>query len=123
MTTYPSYVDMDVWKRARTLCAELIKASHFFPDTDKSGFASNLQTVALSLPSMIAKSLDAYGKDLKIQKSRNAIETIICLENRLHVASNLNYLKAELLKSLFEELDVCKRMLYGIIKFQRQKES
>ena len=123
MTTYPSYVDLDVWKKSRTLCGELIKVSREFPSTEQSGFAHNLQTIALALPSMIAKSLEAYGSEAKILKSREAIETIIALETRVHVAQDLGLIKEESAKSLFEELTICKKMLFGMIKYQRKKES
>jgi four helix bundle protein len=82
-----------------------------------------MRRCAVSIPSNIA---EGYGRQFKketIQFLHIARGSLFELETQLFIASDLSYIDEECLEKLLMQLDDCKKLLNGLIKYFENKES
>lgn len=123
MGEYRTYRDLDVWKKARGLVKEVYLVSRNFPKDEVYGLMSQMRRCAVSIPSNIA---EGYGRQFKketIQFLHIARGSLFELETQLFIASDLGYIDQECLEKLLTQLDDCKKLLNGLIKYFENKES
>ena len=123
MGEYRTYRDLDVWKKARSLVKEVYLVTRSFPKDEMYGLMSQMRRCAVSIPSNIA---EGYGRQFKketIQFLHIARGSLFELETQLFIASDLSYIDEECLEKLLMQLDDCKKLLNGLIKYFENKES
>ncbi|HRG24719.1 MAG TPA: four helix bundle protein [Chitinophagaceae bacterium] len=123
MAEYRTYKDLDVWKKARSLVKEVYLMTRNFPKDEMYGLMSQMRRCAVSIPSNIA---EGYGRQFKketIQFLHIARGSLFELETQLFIASDLSYIDEECLEKLLMQLDDCKKLLNGLIKYFENKES
>jgi four helix bundle protein len=123
MGEYRTYRDLDVWKKARVLVKEVYLLTRKFPKDEVYGLMSQMRRCAVSIPSNIA---EGYGRQFKketIQFLHIARGSLFELETQLFIASDLSYIDEECLEKLLMQLDDCKKLLNGLIKYFENKES
>ena len=123
MGEYRTYRDLDVWKKARVLVKEVYLLTRKFPKDEVYGLMSQMSRCAVSIPSNIA---EGYGRQFKketIQFLHIARGSLFELETQLFIASDLSYIDEECLEKLLMQLDDCKKLLNGLIKYFENKES
>ena len=123
MGEYRTYRDLDVWKKARVLVKEVFLLTRKFPKDEVYGLMSQMRRCAVSIPSNIA---EGYGRQFKketIQFLHIARGSLFELETQLFIASDLSYIDEECLEKLLMQLDDCKKLLNGLIKYFENKES
>lgn len=123
MGEYRTYRDLDVWKKARVLVKEVYLLTRKFPKDEVYGLMSQMRRCAVSIPSNIA---EGYGRQFKketVQFLHIARGSLFELETQLFIASDLSYIDEECLEKLLMQLDDCKKLLNGLIKYFENKES
>ncbi len=123
MGEYRTYRDLDVWKKARSLVKEVYLVTRSFPKDEMYGLMSQMRRYAVSIPSNIA---EGYGRQFKketVQFLHIARGSLFELETQLFIASDLSYIDEECLEKLLMQLDDCKKLLNGLIKYFENKES
>ena len=123
MGEYRTYRDLDVWKKARSLVKEVYLVTRNFPKDEMYGLMSQMRRCAVSIPSNIA---EGYGREFKketVQFLHIARGSLFELETQLFIASDLSYIDEECLEKLLMQLDDCKKLLNGLIKYFENKES
>lgn len=123
MGEYRTYRDLDVWKKARSLVKEVYLVTRSFPKDEMYGLMSQMRRCAVSIPSNIA---EGYGRQFKketVQFLHIARGSLFELETQLFIASDLSYIDEECLEKLLMQLDDCKKLLNGLIKYFENKES
>lgn len=123
MAEYRTYKDLDVWKKARSLVKEVYLMTRNFPKDEMYGLMSQMRRCAVSIPSNIA---EGYGRQFKketIQFLHIARGSLFEMETQLFIASDLSYIDEECLEKLLMQLDDCKKLLNGLIKYFENKES
>lgn len=123
MAEYRTYKDLDVWKKARSLVKEVYLMTRNFPKDEMYGLMSQMRRCAVSIPSNIA---EGYGRQFKketIQFLHIARGSLFELETQFFIASDLSYIDEECLEKLLMQLDDCKKLLNGLIKYFENKES
>ena len=85
-----------------------------FPDSEKYGLTNQMRRCAVSIPSNIAEGAGRNSKKEFKQFLYISLGSISELETQLIISSKLNYLKN---KSLLDELNEIRKMLFGLIKW------
>lgn len=94
-----------------------------FPKDEVYGLMSQMRRCAVSIPSNIA---EGYGRQFKketIQFLHIARGSLFELETQFFIASDLNFIDEKYLEKLLPELDECKKLLNGLIKYFENTES
>ena len=120
MGEYRTYRDLDVWKKARSLVKEVYLVTRNFPKDEMYGLMSRS---AVSIPSNIA---EGYGRQFKketIQFLHIARGSLFELETQFFIASDLTFIDEEYLEKILPQLDECKKLLNGLIKYFENNES
>ena len=123
MAEYRTYKDLDVWKKARSLVKEVYLVTRNFPKDEMYGLMSQMRRCAVSIPSNIA---EGYGRQFKketIQFLHISRGSLFELETQFFIASDLNFIDEENLDKLMQQLDDCKKLLNGLIKYFENNES
>ena len=105
--------DLDVWKKSMDLVEGVYRLTKSFPDSEKYGLTNQMRRCAVSIPSNIAEGAGRNSKKEFKQFLYISLGSISELETQLIISSKLNYLKN---KSLLDELDEIRKMLFGLIK-------
>lgn len=123
MAEYRTYRDLDVWKKARELVKEVYLISKGFPKDEIYGLVSQMRRCAVSIPSNIA---EGYGRQFKketIQFLHIARGSLFELETQFFIAADLSFISEEELEKRILQLDDCKRLLNGLIKYFEKTEN
>jgi four helix bundle protein len=123
MAEYRTYKDLDIWKKARSLVKEVYLVTRNFPKDEMYGLMSQMRRCAVSIPSNIA---EGYGRQFKketIQFLHISRGSLFELETQFFIASDLNFIDDENLDKLMQQLDDCKKLLNGLIKYFENSES
>jgi four helix bundle protein len=114
---------LDVWKRAVDLVVEVYRATEAFPKEEKFGLTSQVRRAAVSIPANIAEgaaraSTKEFLNFLSIaQGSASEVAT------ELLIAHRLGYLEDALYRRLLTRLDDISRMILGLSKHLKSRES
>ena len=114
---------LDVWKRAVDLVVEIYQATEAFPKEEKFGLTSQVRRAAVSIPANIAEgaartSTKEFLNFLSIaQGSASEVAT------ELLIAHRLGYLNRDLFQRLHTNLDDISRMILGLSKHLKGRES
>ena len=108
-----THLDLDVWKKSIQFVKKIYKITSKFPDAEKYGLTNQMRRCAVSIPSNIAEGAGRNSKKEFKQFLYISLGSISELETQLIISTELSYLKG---KSLLEELNEIRKMLFGLIK-------
>lgn len=112
-----NYIDLDVWKGARSLSKEVYLASSQFPSEEKFGLISQIRRAVVSIPSNIAEGCGRnYPKD-SIQFFYIARGSIYEVETQLYLSFDLDFISEIDLIAVLEKLETTRKLLNGFIKY------
>lgn len=112
-----NYIDLDVWKGARSLSKEVYLASSQFPSEEKFGLISQIRRAVVSIPSNIAEGCGRnYPKD-SIQFFYIARGSIYEVETQLYLSFDLDFIFEIDLIAVLEKLETTRKLLNGFIKY------
>lgn len=123
MAEYRTYRDLDVWKKVRALVKEVYLITKGFPKDEIYGLVSQMRRCAVSIPSNIA---EGYGRQFKketIQFLHIARGSLFELETQFFIAADLSFINENELEKRILQLDDCKRLLNGLIKYFEKTEN
>jgi four helix bundle protein len=111
------------WKKAMDLVVAIYHVTESFPEEEMYGLTSQLRRAAISVPSNIAEG----AADRTIQQFSNflsnAIGSLNEIDTQLDVALRLDYLTQNIYLNVYEILDDCLALTYGLKKSLRDKRS
>ncbi|MDF7799805.1 four helix bundle protein [Pontiellaceae bacterium B1224] len=111
------FKELEVWKKAIEVVAEVYRLSVAFPETEKFGLTNQIRRAAVSIPSNIAEgSARHHSKDF-IHFLRIADGSAAEVETQLIIAVKLEFIHAD--EDLMKELVIIRKMLAGLIKSLR----
>jgi len=110
-STIKTYRDLIVWQKSMTLVTLIYELTGQYPKSENFGITSQTRRSAVSIPSNIAEgygrdSIKDYTRFLKIAKG-----SLYELQTQIEIGSNLNYLKNEDFKNIYENTREIERML------------
>ena len=112
-TPMRTHLDLDVWKKSIQFVKKIYEITSKFPDTEKYGLTNQMRRCAVSIPSNIAEGAGRNSKKEFKQFLYISLGSISEIETQLIISTELSYLKD---KSLLEELNEIRKMLFGLIK-------
>ncbi len=110
------YKDLNIWKRAVRLAAEIYKVSACFPKEEKFGLTSQIRRCVVSMSSNIAEGA-GRNSNKSFRHFLNIAYGSVCeLETQIIVANNLNFTHESESKEILNEIDEIQKMIYTFSK-------
>lgn len=117
MSNYKTFRELDAWKKARELIKTLYRSTARFPKEEEFGLKLQIRRAAISVISNIAEGYGRQYKKETIQFMFISKASLNEIEAQLIVAEDLDFLKQELSQPLFEQIEVCRKLLSGYINY------
>ncbi|MEW6490308.1 MAG: four helix bundle protein [Thermodesulfobacteriota bacterium] len=123
MATVQTHQDLQVWQKSMDLVVEVYRVAKGLPKVEQFGLVSQMQRAAVSIPANIAEghgrsATGAYCNHLSI-----AHGSLMELDTHLMIAERLEYLEPEALQPLLARTREIGRMLHGLMRALRSRES
>ena len=115
--------NLNAWKKAMDLVVTIYQATANFPKEEIYGLTSQLRRAAVSVPSNIAEGAADRTKQQFSNFLSNAIGSLNEIDTQLDVAFRLKYLRRNVYRHLYEILDDCLALTYGLRKSLGNKKS
>ncbi|HEX3600881.1 MAG TPA: four helix bundle protein [Lacipirellulaceae bacterium] len=116
-----SYRDLIVWKDGIALTLSVYKLTAHFPDSERFGLVSQMRRCAVSVPSNIAEGHARFSTREYIRHLSIALGSLAELETQLHLASELEYVRVEIVHDVFAHTDKLGKQLRCLAKSLRQR--
>ena len=111
------YKDLEVWRHAIEVVADIYRLTSSFPDSEKFGIISQMRRAAVSIPSNIAEGSARYHPKDFTHFLRIADGSAAELETQLIISEKLGFITDT--ENLAQEIIVIRRMLAAFIKSLR----
>ena len=115
-----SFEDLEVWKRASRLSAEIYLELARLKDY---GFKDQITRSGLSIPSNVAEGYERYSMKEKINFLNYAKGSAGELRTQIYIGIEINYINKEVGKKWIQETKEISKMLYGLMKTYRERET
>ena len=115
-----THKDLDVWKKSMDLVERVYRRTERFPDSEKYGLTNQIRRCAVSVSSNIAEGAARNTDKEFVQFCNIALGSLSELETQLLIAERLKYSQnIDILENVVE----IRRMLLGLIKYLKSKQS
>jgi len=115
-----THKDLDVWKKSMDLVERVYRRTEGFPDSEKYGLTNQIRRCAVSVSSNIAEGAARNTDKEFVQFCYIALGSLSELETQLLIAQRLKYSQnIDILENVVE----IRRMLLGLIKYLKSKQS
>jgi len=104
------------WQKAMDLVTEIYQATGSFPKEEMFGLTSQIRRAAVSVPSNIAEGAADRTAQQFSNFLSNAIGSLNEIDTQLDLGYRLGYLKKENYDHLYEVMDECLALTYGLRK-------
>jgi len=111
------YKDLDVWIEARKLVNSAYTLTKLYPKEELYGLISQMRRCAISIPSNIAEGCGRRTSADTIQFLHMARGSLYELETQLFLSLDQAYIEEEHMKSLLNQIVLCKKLLNGFINY------
>jgi four helix bundle protein len=115
-TTFKSYQDLAVWKRAMKLTKEVYQVTRSFPSDERFGLTNQIRRAAVSIPSNLAEGHARAGAAEFARFISISMGSVAELETQLLLAGELEYGDPEALEKTLHDLNEIGKMLRGLAK-------
>jgi four helix bundle protein len=115
-TTFKSYQDLAVWKRAMKLTKEVYQVTRSFPSDERFGLTNQIRRAAVSIPSNLAEGHARAGAPEFARFISISMGSVADLETQLMLARELEYGDPEALEKTLHDLNEIGKMLRGLAK-------
>jgi four helix bundle protein len=116
-----SYKELTVWQKSYQLCLEIYRLTKLFPDDERYGLTSQIRRAAVSIPSNIAEGYGRKTTPEYIHSLFIAYGSVCELETQILLSNDLNYIYAENMKKVQDDLGEVERMIKALIKSLEKK--
>ncbi|MFQ6609498.1 MAG: four helix bundle protein [Fidelibacterota bacterium] len=113
-----THKDLDVWKKSVELVVDIYKLTQSFPSEEKYGIVSQMRRAAVSIPSNISEGAARHGNKEFIQFLYVSLGSLTELDTQLEIAKRLGYNSK---KNISTNLEDIRKMILGLIKYQKSK--
>jgi len=110
------FKDLEVWRAARTLRAELHKLSLLLPDHEKFALATPLRRAAISVTANIAEGFGRFGYEENAQMCRQARGSVYEIRDHLTTCVDQCYVSVEEARRLDRLAQRVAQMLNGYLR-------
>jgi len=100
---------------------EVYKITREFPKEEIYGLTNQIRRAAVSIPSNIAEGAARNSTKEFIQFLYISLGSISELETQFIISKNLEYIKVEFYDNINEMIIEVKKLIFGLIKFEKNK--
>jgi four helix bundle protein len=116
--TVSTHKDLDVWKKAMDLAAQVYSLTARFPKEELYGLTSQIRRSAVSIPSYIAEGAARHSRKEFIQFLHIASGSVAELETQLLLAIRTGFIPGDSIISHIEEV---RKPLLGLLRSLKNK--
>jgi four helix bundle protein len=116
--TVRTHNDLDVWKKAMDLAAQVYSLTTRFPKEELYGLTSQIRRSAVSIPSNIAEGAARHSRKEFIQFLHIASGSVAELETQLLLAIRMGFIPGDSIISHVEEV---RKPLLGLLRSLKKK--
>jgi len=113
------YVELKVWKEARSLVSEIYSTTKYFPKEELYGLTNQMRRCAISIPSNIAEGCGRSTPKDSIHFFHISRGSLYELETQVYLAMDLNYIELNDHKKIVVHIINCKKLLNGFINYYK----
>ena len=99
------FKELEIWKKSRKFCSDIYNVTSDFPAEEKFGLTNQLRRASVSIPSNIAEGSSRISQKDFSRFLEIAIGSTYEIETQLLIASDLGFLKADVLNNLTNSLE------------------
>nr|HMT11907.1 four helix bundle protein [Ignavibacteria bacterium] len=115
--------DLDVWKECRKLRIELRKIAKSLPPEEKFRLVDQLTRACRSITNNIAEGYGRFHYQENIQYLRQSRGSVCECIDDLYVCFDEEYIDIKLFTELYEQSQLCIRLINGYIKYLNNRKS
>jgi four helix bundle protein len=116
--TVSTHKDLDVWKKAMDLAAQVYSLTARFPKEELYGLTSQIRRSAVSIPSNIAEGAARHSRKEFIQFLHIASGSVAELETQLLLAIRMRFIPGDSIICHVEEI---RKLLLGLLRSLKKK--
>ena len=114
------YTNLEVWQESRKLAKEIYDLTRAFPKDELFGLANQLRRSVVSVASNIAEGCGRQTSKDTINFLHIARGSLYEVETQCFVALDQQYISQDHFNSVFNTIQICKRLLNGFINYYRK---
>lgn len=118
-----SFQDLKAWQAAHSVVIRTYKVTEKFPKHERFGLSSQMRRAAISITSNIAEGFGRWSKNEKDQFFSVASGSTSELLNQYIAARDVGYIADELYSKIEEEITVAHKLLNGLRRANRVRNS
>jgi four helix bundle protein len=116
--TVVTHKDLEVWKKAMDLAAQVYSLTARFPKEELYGLTSQIRRSAVSIPSNIAEGAARYSRKGFIQFLHIASGSVAELETQLLLATRMGFISRD---NPLPQTEEVRKMLLGLLRSLKKK--
>ena len=121
--TINSFTEIEAWKNARKLVANVYAMCNTQIVKRDYGFRDQIQRAAVSIMSNIAEGFDSGSENSFVQFLNYAYRSASEVESLLYVALDIKYIDETSFNDLMSQAALTKRMIGGFIRYLKSKSN
>lgn len=114
------YTDLEVWQESRKLTNQVYELTKSFPKEEQFGLNNQIRRAVVSVTSNIAEGCGRQTAKDTIKFLHISRGSLYELETQCYVAFDQQYMTKEQFQSIYNSIQVCKRLLNGFINYYRK---
>lgn len=111
-----SFTELKAWQEGRRLASLVYRVTEKFPKSELFGLTNQMRRAAVSVSSNIAEGFGRASLKEKVQFYVIARGSILELQSRLFIASDLKFLSSQDQIFLVEQAEMTSKLLNGLIR-------
>ncbi|MHB9019599.1 MAG: four helix bundle protein [Minisyncoccota bacterium] len=111
-----NFYGLKVWQDAHKITLDIYKTTKTFPHEEIFGLTSQMRRASSSISANIAEGFGRFHFKDKIRFYQQARGSAVELQNHLFLSQDLNYIKKENARKIFQEIEVVIKELNGLIR-------
>lgn len=116
------YEETKVWQRSNDLVAMIYQETNDYKELGQGSLGYEMRSASAAVTSRIANGLSRKNNKTQISFMESAIGALFKLETHCRTSKKLEFLSEETYEKVFEEVVVCKKMLFGFVKYLKKEE-
>lgn len=120
MSTFERFEEIEAWRRARDLCAEIYRISGKGPFAKDFGLRDQMRRASVSIMSNIAEGFERSGSGEFVQFLAVAKGSAGEVRSRLYIALDQKYIAREDFSRLSKSAADTARMVAGLMNYLRK---
>lgn len=111
-----NFTDLNAWKEGHKLVLMVYKMTKKFPREELFGITNQMRRCAVSVTSNIAEGFSRFSFKEKTQFYYISLGSTTELQNQLYIVRDVDYIKEEIFKEIFDQTEKVQKLLSGLIK-------